>query len=207
MAGIATRRSGPAWVIPEEPLRVGAPSAVRLSEIVADDVAFRRWYDLHAPRVYAYLLSRCGSPSLTEELVQAVFVEVVRHPTSFDGRADTLPWLIGIARHRLARHFREQGRFVGRLGDGVVKPIEAPVADDARFAMAWRSAELQGRIRFALDALPPLQRAALILRFMDDLPVRDVARLLRRGENATESLIRRARERFERLFGKLDDAG
>ncbi len=204
MAGTVTRSSGTAWVIPEEPIGVDARSVGRLSDVVANDHAFRRWYDVHAPHVYAYLLTRCGSRTLAEELVQAVFVEVVRNPTTFDGRSDALPWLVGIARHRLARHYREQTRFTIRFGEPAVRPIDVG-DDDARSAHAWQAAELQARIRFALDALPPLQRAALILRFMDDLPVREVARHLHRRENATESLIRRARERFERAFGRFDD--
>src|SRR6185369_15007563 len=73
-----------------------------LAAIVRDDVAFRAWYDRTAPRVYAYLLSRCGSQPLAEELLQATFVEVVRRPATFDGRGDVIPWLIGIARHQLA---------------------------------------------------------------------------------------------------------
>ena len=206
MAGVATRRTNRTPLTTAMPAPGAQAPGVSLSAIVEDDVAFRAWYERTAPRVYAYLLSRCGSVSIAEELLQAVFVEVVRHPATFDGRGDVIPWLIGIARHRLARHYREQGRQARWSTDASIRPIDAASHDAAAHDASWQSADLRARIRFALDATPALQRAALILRFMDDLPIRDVARHLNRGENATESLLRRARERFEREFRGDDDA-
>jgi RNA polymerase sigma-70 factor (ECF subfamily) len=178
------------------------PDAGRLRSIVDDDIAFRAWYDRSAPRVFSYLMARLGSSALAEELTQAVFVEAVRRPGTFDGREDAVPWLIGIARHRLARHFRDHARLNRWATEAVVRPIDAVAPDD----VVWQAADLRGRIRFALDRLPTLQRAALILRYMDDLPVRQVGRRLGRSEAATESLLRRARERFEREYRGADDA-
>jgi hypothetical protein len=37
-----------------------------LAAVIDDDYAFRRWYDMTAPRVYAYLYSRTGSVSVAE---------------------------------------------------------------------------------------------------------------------------------------------
>ena len=52
----------------------------------------------------------------------------------------------------------------------------------------------------ALGRVPAVQRAALILRYVDDLPVREVARLLSRNEGAVESLLSRGRERLRREY-------
>jgi RNA polymerase sigma-70 factor (ECF subfamily) len=150
--------------------------------------------------VYAYLVSRCGSATLAEELTQTVFIEAIRNPGSFDGRADAVPWLCGIARHRLARYHRERVRSERWSTSGAVRPTDADAPD-----AAWQAGDLRARIRFALDALPALQRSALILRYLDDLSVRDVARHLGRSEAATESLLRRGREGFTRTFGAGDD--
>ena len=56
----------------------------------------------------------------------------------------------------------------------------------------------------SLNALPALQRAALGLRYLDDLPVPEVARLLGRSVHATESLLVRGREGLRRHY--LDHA-
>jgi RNA polymerase sigma-70 factor (ECF subfamily) len=52
----------------------------------------------------------------------------------------------------------------------------------------------------ALRQLPDIERTALVLRYLDDLSVRDVAKLLGRSVDATDALIRRAKERFRGVY-------
>ena len=74
---------------------------------LATDDAFDSWYRRTLPRVYSYLLSRCGNdPTLAEELTQQTFIAAVDLRSRYDGRSDTVTWLCGIARHKLADHFR-----------------------------------------------------------------------------------------------------
>ena len=63
------------------------------------------------PRVYSYVLSRCGHDvELAEELTQRTFVAAVEQRWRFDGRSDITTWLCGIARHKLADHYRRAER-------------------------------------------------------------------------------------------------
>lgn len=179
--------------------RLGS-ATLDLRAVIDDDVEFRAWYARSAPRVYAYLLSRGGSPALAEDLTQEVFLEVIRKPASFDGRGDSLPWLIGIARHRLAAHLRRGFRERGRQ-ERLVREVQTQDA-----GAEWHAAESRTTIHQVLAALPPMYRFVLVLRFLDQLSVRDIARELGRSEDATESLLRRAREAFERQFGEVTRA-
>jgi len=155
----------------------------------SDEAGFRTWYDVMLPRVYGYLLTRCGrNMHLAEELTQETFVEAVRSRRSFRG-GDSAAWLIGIARHRLVDHFRREER----RGRGLLRlfthhePQVVSLVPDATDDIAE-----------ALGALPATQRAAIVLRYVDDLPVREVARLLGRSEGAIESLLSRGKETLRR---------
>jgi RNA polymerase sigma factor (sigma-70 family) len=57
-------------------------------------------------------------------------------------------------------------------------------------------------VAVALDRLPPAQRAAMVLRYMDDLPVRQVAQAMARTESAVESLLSRGRDALRRNLGE-----
>src|SRR6476661_3568709 len=73
------------------------------------EAALRAWYDESLPRVYGYLFNRCGRNAHTaEELTQQTFVEAVRSRRRPND--EPVPWLIGIARHRLLDHFRKLER-------------------------------------------------------------------------------------------------
>jgi RNA polymerase sigma factor (sigma-70 family) len=56
----------------------------------------------------------------------------------------------------------------------------------------------------ALALLPPLQRAVLVLHYMDHLPVREVARSIGKTEAATASLLARGRDAFRQAFQEAD---
>ena len=149
-------------------------------------------YDDALPHVYGYLLARCGDPGLAEDLTAESFlaaVGAVRKP----GAADpTIPWLIGVARHKLADYWRrvEREQRGLRLLDG-----EPACADDP-----WEAVVDRIRAREVLGRLGAHHRAALTLRYLDELPVPEVARHLNRTVHATEALLVRARAAFRQIY-------
>jgi RNA polymerase sigma-70 factor, ECF subfamily len=182
---------------------VAATAADRTNELAgvfADPQAFRRWYDDAVVRVYRYLYGRCGGDTdLAEELTQQTFIQAVRHWRSFDGRSDSVTWVCAIARNKLVDHFRELDRQQRRHLRLVVREI--PMVDDG----IPTGAEDRELVLAALRDLPALQRAALILRYVDGLSVREVAADLGRSEDATESLIRRAKDAFRARYPEAVD--
>lgn len=162
--------------------------------LAADEVAFRRWYEASMPRVYAYLLSRtAGDGALAEELTQQVFVDALAALPRYEGSAESVTWLITIAQRRLVDHWRRLGR-VQRRHEAL------SLARRNEDLTAWQATESGSLVRDSLDSLPGDQRIALILFHVDGLPVRAIARLMRRSEGATESLLRRARVGLRREF-------
>ncbi len=179
-----------------------SPAALgNLRAVIEDDAAFQAWFGRCMPRVYAYLLSRCGSRELAEDLTQEVFLDAVRRPGSFDGRGDSLPWLIGSARNHLADHLRRRYRERDRH-EQLVREVR--LADSA--SAAWQAADRRNAIQAALESLPVPQRIVMTLRFLDDLQVKEIAHRVGRSEDAVESMLRRARESFERRYRELTDA-
>src|SRR3972149_5001809 len=81
-----------------------------LASTFASGAAFRAFYDRALPRVYGYVYGRCGDPAVAEELTQLAFTSAVHERARFDGRSDPITWLIGIARHKLAGHYRRVDR-------------------------------------------------------------------------------------------------
>lgn len=145
-------------------------------------------YDRALPEVYGYLASRCGSASVAEDLTSETFlaaVDAVRRGTVPDL---TVAWLIGVARHKLVDHWRRQGR-----EHAAEAPTEMSVDD-------WDVRLDQLAAHATLADLGPHHRSALTLRYLDGLPVREVAACLGRTEGATEVLLVRARSAFRARY-------
>lgn len=170
-----------------------------LAAAFADAAAFRRWYDVAVVRVYGYLHGRCGGDThLAEELTQQTFIQAIRHWRSFDGRADSMTWLCSIARNKLVDHHRQLDRQERRHLRLVVREI--PIASGT----TERSIGDRDAVLATLQGMPALERSSLVLRYVDGLSLREVSKALGKSEDATESLIRRAKERFRSIY--VEDA-
>lgn len=151
-------------------------------------------YDEALPVVYGYLLSRCGRVPVAEELTSETFLAALDAVQRRDIEGGiTTPWLIGVARHKLVDHWRRQAR-----DDQRQRRIEGALDDDPEDPWNEHLDVLQAHA--TLDRLRPDHRAALTLRYLDDLPVPDVAVLLDRSVHAAEGLLVRARGAFRRAY-------
>jgi RNA polymerase sigma-70 factor, ECF subfamily len=156
-------------------------------------------YDRALPQVYGYLLSRCGQRALAEDLTAETFlaaVDAVRAGPAAPATPAapmTTGWLIGVARHKLSDHWRRQAREERTLRAVAAEPD--PGADDP-----WDARLDALRAWDVLQRLGPHHRAVLTLRYVDDLPVPEVAQVLGRTVHATEALLVRARSAFRTAY-------
>ena len=156
-------------------------------------------YDEALPHVYGYLLARCGRPALAEDLTGETFLAAVRAARAGTA-APTMStaWLIGVARHKLVDHWRRQER--EERGLRVIAGTAGESTDP------WDAALDVVTARHVLDQLGPHHRAALCLRYLDALPVAEVAAHLGRTVHATEALLVRARVAFRRVYEGTEGA-
>ena len=79
--------------------------------LAADADSFRVFYADSLPRVYGYLLRRCGgSVAVAEDLTQETFLAAVAELRKGRSIEAPMPWVLGIARHNLLDHYRRQAR-------------------------------------------------------------------------------------------------
>ena len=150
-------------------------------------------YDEALPHVHGYLLARCRDGTLAEDLTAETFLAAVAATRRPQAPPPSVAWLIGVARHKLADHWRRlerEERGLRLLDDRGRDEAEDP----------WDEAIDAIRARAVLDALGPHHRAALTLRYLDGLPVPEVAGCLGRTVHATEALLVRARAAFRRCY-------
>ena len=129
---------------------------------------------------------------MAEDLTSESFLAAVRALQQGDVVAIGVPWLIGVARHKLADHWRARARD-DRLQDALED--EHVEVDDP-----WDATLDRLRAESVLCALGDHHRSALTLRYVDALPVPEVASLLGRTVHATEALLVRARNAFRNAY-------
>lgn len=161
---------------------------------------FLALYDSALPYVYGYLLARCGRAVLAEELTSETMLAAVDALKRGEPPASlSTGWLLGIARHKLVDYWRRLSREERSLSAVASQESNAQAEDP------W-DVHLDGmRARQTLERLTPQHRSALTLRYLDDLPVAEVADILDRTLHATEALLVRARLAFRRAYSEQEE--
>jgi RNA polymerase sigma-70 factor (ECF subfamily) len=156
------------------------------------DTEFQAAFDEHKDAVYRFAWRMCGSAATAQDITQDTFVQLLRHPRRFDPARGTLrAFLLGIARNLALKHWRAEHRH---------EPLDDDVAAEPVDLDRGEVGEIVGR---AVQALPPLQREAVILAEYEGLTLVEIARAVDADIGTVKSRLHRARERLRRALAPL----
>jgi RNA polymerase sigma-70 factor (ECF subfamily) len=122
--------------------------------------------------VFGFIHSLTRDVDASEEIFQDVSVAVLQETARREPVDRFLPWVLGVARHRVADYYRKQGRT-----HAVPEALAAAVVDVFE-QHAENREEAARRIRGLLDCvdlLPPRQRQIVEARYRDRKPVASLA--------------------------------
>ena len=155
---------------------------------------FHRYFD----DVYAYVAFRVAPDGeAAKDITQDVFLAAFEGLGGFRGQGSGLPWLKGIARHKVADHFRAQA--TGRMRP---QQEREPLLSGGRSALP----ELDGEavlVAVALRQIPSRYAQLLEDKYIEDLSVKEMARSRQSSEKAVESALSRARDAFRKIYRRL----
>jgi len=126
-------------------------------------------------RLVRYLVYVLGRRDGVDDLVQETWLRVMERGKSYDGRSRFEPWLFTVARH-LAIDFLRRRREVSLDAEDDGRPVVmAPVSEmPSPFVLAARTEDAE-RLAAALQGLQAMYREALVLRFMEDMSLQEIA--------------------------------
>lgn len=174
-----------------------------------EDEAFAAFFDRMFPRVYRFALARVGQrEDAAEDVAQATLCQVVRRLQTWRGEASLFTWICTICRHEIDawRRTHPDEAAVQLVED--VPEIRAAleslyVHELLRTDTVVERRELAALVQRILDHLPVHYGNVLEWKYLDDVPVRDIATRLDVSEKAAESLLTRARAAFRDLVTSI----
>lgn len=164
-----------------------------------DPRAFEALYRKYVAQVYSFAYYELGDHHAAEDATERTFVLALRalprfeeraRPADGEGASTFRVWLFRIARNAIANERRAQRRRpTVDLSAAAVLPDPAPSHDPATSAL--RRAEAAA-VWDAVASLPPDRRRALVLRFVEEMSIAEIAGILGRSEGAVRVLLHRA---------------
>ena len=160
-------------------------------------------FERHHRKLYNYFLKHTGNCPASEDMVQEVFLRILKYRRSYQGAEGGFTiWLYRIARNVRFDYYRRRDPVPVSLEDGEIDiPDNGPGPDGP-----LEAAENTALLRRALDALPDEKRELIIMSKYQEMKYRDIGRVLGCTENTVKVRVFRAvrelADRYAQLTGE-----
>ncbi len=170
-----------------------------------------RWLAEHGDILWRFVLGRIRSREVAEEIVQETILAAMQGYANFMGGSSERTWLLGIAAHKTADHFRAARRRAEGSGPGNAQARDADKTEFqamftakgmwARPPREWgldagsttENAEMLAALRRCIEVLPPSQAEAVWLRDLLNIPAGEVCKAMDISPTNLWSRMHRAR--------------
>ncbi len=179
-----------------------APSDNELMEAVRDGriEKLALLFERHQVVLYNFFLRLTGNRSSSEDLVQDVFMRILKYRAGYQGRDRFVVWMFRIARNVHIDHLRKRKDELPLDEAFAEPPSREPLPEDA--LETERDAALMHR---ALGRLPWKKREVLMLSRYEDLKLREIAELTGCELGTVKAQVHRALKDLGRIYLELRD--
>ncbi len=166
--------------------------------IQGDPAAVVEFVERYTDDVYRFVYHQVGGLAQdAEDIVQETFVAALNAIHRFRGDSKLRTWLFSIAAHKVADLYRRIKRKpeIVPLDMDTLLQTEGPHPEKVVERL-----EVGQRVRQALSQLPPHYSTALVLKYVDDMRVREIGKVMKRSEKSVESILVRARRLLSEIL-------
>ncbi|MFH1998145.1 MAG: sigma-70 family RNA polymerase sigma factor [Planctomycetota bacterium] len=170
--------------------------------IKGSDEAFAALYDTYGSRIFSVVYRIVGDSTESEDVVQEVFLKVLRNIASFNQQSSLYTWLYRIAANAAVdakKRFGPQHMMSIYKKDGQAFDLESDAENPESVP---QREEMAGILREAMDQLSDDHRTILVLREFENMSYSDIAKVLNCSKGTVESRLFRARNRLREKLEK-----
>jgi RNA polymerase sigma-70 factor, ECF subfamily len=176
---------------------------VQRGDSTAIEVLFRAYFD----RLYSLVFNQVGRDQATaEDIVQETFLSAIDSANRFRGLAKPYTWLCSIAHHKVIDYYRRQHKEAKRKAEDINIDAIEPVPDSSPpFEFVLESEERRHGMEKALLRLPPDYHQVLIYKYIEEMSVIEISRIMRRSAKSVEGLLTRSRRALQAIVSELGE--
>jgi RNA polymerase sigma factor (sigma-70 family) len=179
------------------------------SEVIAryrvaqDQAYFSILYRRYGGKVFAKCISMLADDGAARDATQDIFIKILLNLSKFNEQSSFSTWVYSISYNYCIDLIRKKKKLQVLFTEDVSRisnPAEVEIPDSVLLEMK------QERLEVVLEQLPPGDRAILMMKYSDDLQIRDIAEVLGKTESAIKMQIMRAKLKsktiHDEIFGK-----
>ncbi|TFE00441.1 MULTISPECIES: RNA polymerase sigma factor SigX [Jeotgalibacillus] len=169
------------------------------------DSVFQRLYTEYQQDVFQFLIYLVKNRDTAEDLLQEVFIRVMKSYENFEGKSSEKTWLFSIAKNVTIDHFRKQKTIRNRVMDHFdwgKRDIES--SDSLPQEIAEQNEDIQ-RLYRCLDRCSVDQKMVVVSRYIQELSITETAEILGWSEGKVKTTQHRAIKKLKELMAEEEE--
>jgi RNA polymerase sigma factor (sigma-70 family) len=169
---------------------------VRLYVETQKNAYFERLYERYCDKVYRKCLSFTKDPLQAEDLTHDIFLKLVIKLGGFKEQAKFSTWLYSITYNHCTDHMRSPQRRTEVYMDEGWERLDLG-SDDGLAELAEMEAQ---KLKLALEQLDPTEQSLLLMKYQDNISIRELADLNGITESAVKMRLKRTRDKVRKYY-------
>lgn len=160
---------------------------------------FSLLYDRYSGKVYAKCLTLLGNAAKAEDATQEIFTKIFLNLARFNEKSKFSTWVYSITYNFCIDYIRKQKKEKAIFSDEMERApdiAESNIPD--KELLELNLVEL----KTVLDSMKAGDRAILLMKYQDGVPIKDIAKFFNKSESAIKMQIKRAKERARKTRSK-----
>ena len=161
---------------------------------------FSELYSRYNGKVYYKCLSLLQSESIAKDATQEIFVKLFLNLSKFGEKAKFSTWVYSITYNYCIDFIRKKKRSDILFSEDIEKAsevIEEDIEDKELLEMEI------GKLKRVLDAIPPGDKAILMMKYQDELSIKEISAALNKSESAIKMRLKRAKAKAQMVYNTL----
>lgn len=164
-----------------------------------DNAWFSRLYRRYSSKVYAKCIGMLREEALAQDAAQEIFVKLYVSLTKFSGRSKFSTWVYSVTYNfciDLIRKRKKEQKLFTEEQDNLPEVIDE-VPDEMLLQMEVK------RLKRVLDEIPVEDKAVLLMKYQDEMSIKEICEATGRSESAVKMKIKRAKHKSQRAYERL----
>ena len=153
-------------------------------------------YTRYSSKIFGKCLSILKDEEKAEDATQEIFVKILLNLSKFSGKSKFSTWIYSITYNYCIDSIRKRKKDKSVLVEDMTN--EHDVAEDGvedRFLLEMSVK----RLKVILEKIPVTDKAILLMKYQDEMSIKEISEILDKSESAIKMKIKRAKQKFKRI--------
>lgn len=163
-----------------------------------DEYLFSILYNRYSSKIYAKCVSMLKNMEAAQDSTHDIFIKVLTNMAKFNQQSKFSTWLFSITYNHCIDLIRKKKKTL--FAD---IPIEKLDQEDDEISDAFLMETQLGRMKYVLEKMEADEKTILLMKYQDDLSIKEIGDILAKEESATKMRIKRAKFKFKLIYDDM----